>query len=67
MTTFHHVWFIPVCLYIVSNSDSVYGFSWNVYKLSAIMTLVLAILGKFSAPKEVIVLNTHTHAKKDTS
>jgi hypothetical protein len=62
MTTFHHVWYIPLVLWLVSPSAATCGFNMELFFLSSIMTLVLAIIGRISAPKEVVVLNTHSHA-----
>jgi hypothetical protein len=51
MTTFHHVWYIPLVLWLVSPSAGTCGFNMELFLLSFIMTLFLAIIGRISAPK----------------
>lgn len=57
MTTFHHVWYIPLVLWLTSPSTSQCGMNIEVYLLCCVMSLALALIGKISAPKEVTVIN----------
>jgi hypothetical protein len=51
MTTFHHVWYIPLILWLTSPSVQTCGLNFNIYGLSSIMTLLLALIGRISTPK----------------
>lgn len=67
MTTFHHVWYIPLVLWLTSPSVSQCGLNIEVYLLCCVMSFALAFIGKISTPKEVIVTgHGHgSHHKKD--
>ena len=54
-TTFHHLWFLPVCLWAVHPSLPNSYFSMNVYYLACFLTLTLTFVGRISSPKEIIV------------
>jgi len=51
MTTFHHVWYIPLVLWLTSPSVSQCGLNIEVYLLCCIMSFALAFIGKISTPK----------------
>lgn len=51
LTTFHHVWFLPLGLWSIAPSAP--GFTLKVYGISCVMVLILAIIGRLSTPKEV--------------
>ena len=51
MTTFHHVFYIPLVLWLTYPSVSVCGLSWRIYFLSCILALALAFVGRISCPK----------------
>lgn len=68
MTTFHHVWYIPLVLWLTSPSVTECGLNIEVYFLCCVMSFALAFIGRISSPKEVIVTghgHGHGQEKKD--
>jgi hypothetical protein len=55
-TTFHHIWFFPLCLFIIHPSAQYTTFNVDIYILSCILSLLLAIIGRISAPKEIEII-----------
>lgn len=51
MTTFHHVWYIPLVLWLTAPSVSSCGLNLQVFALCCAMSLALAVIGRLSAPK----------------
>lgn len=51
MTTFHHVWYIPLVIYLTAGNVNTCGLNWNIYGLSCVMSLTLALIGRISTPK----------------
>lgn len=52
-TTFHHLWFVPLCFWMVYPSFPLTSFNLEVYAFSALMSLVLAFIGRISTPKQI--------------
>ena len=53
LTTFHHIWFLPLGLYL--SSPSAPGFTFRVFAVSMIMATLLVYIGLVSCPKEIVV------------
>lgn len=47
-TSTHHIWFIPLCLYILKDCEPL---DFDCYLLSLWIVLLLALLGRFLAPR----------------
>lgn len=54
-TTFHHIWFLPLCLFVVHPTAKYTTFSPDIYILSCIFSLLLAIIGRISTPKQITI------------
>ena len=51
LTTFHHIWFLPLCLFIVHPSTKYATFTLNVYLFSCMMSFLFMLIGRISCPK----------------
>ena len=54
-TTFHHIWFLPLCLWIIHPSAKYLSFTPQIYILSCAFSLVLAIIGRITTPKSITI------------
>ena len=54
-TTFHHLWFMPLCLWEIQPSIPFSGFNRDAFLLSCLLCLSLAWIGRISTPKEITV------------
>ena len=54
-TTFHHLWFMPLCLWEISPSIPYSGFNRDVYLYACLLCLGLALIGRISTPKEITI------------
>lgn len=51
LTTTHHVWFLPLCLWIVHPTAKYSSFDVSIYLLACILCQILVIIGRISTPK----------------
>lgn len=54
-TTFHHIWFLPLLLFLVHPTAKFVSFTWGNYVLSCVFTLLLAVIGRITTPKEIVI------------
>lgn len=50
-TTFHHVFFLPLCLWVVHPNAKYTTFNLQVYLFSCLVSFLLIIIGRVSCPK----------------
>lgn len=55
MTSFHHIWFIPLLLYILKKRK----LSKKAYKISLLVMSICVILGRISTPCHIIKKDVH--------
>ena len=66
MTTFHHIWFLPLCLWIIHPTAKYTTFNTSTFILSCIYSSLLCVIGRLSAPKEITYKNEHSSQETTT-
>lgn len=55
ITTFHHIWFLPLCLWVIHPTAKYSSFTSEIFVFSCALSLLLVIIGRISTPKEITV------------
>ena len=56
LTTFHHIFYIPLVLWLTSPSVSYCSFSWKMYALSCVISICLAFVARNNCSKCLTVM-----------
>lgn len=55
VTTSHHVWFLPLCLWVIHPTAKYSSFGISHFVLSCIFSQILIIIGRISTPKLITI------------
>ena len=58
LTTFHHVFFLPLCLWLIHPSAKYTTFDGSVYLFSCLLSFLFMLVGRISCPKQFVVTKT---------
>lgn len=65
-TTYHHIWFLPLCLWLIHPTAKYETLGLSNYVLSCIWCQILVIIGRISTPKHITIKNEDKEKEKTT-